>query len=263
MPEIKSPWPQGCRLLLTRDNAQGRFLAQACALGMPNLQIVVEGTSKGSLQKIRSQLARHRRRKGWGYALGKILELPFLAVWEWACNRRIHRELPAPLGFPVGVPLQRVPSINSTACVELVKSLAPQSSMVYGTSILKSEIIEALGKVANVHMGIVPQYRGAKSEFWALTRHDEYKIGFSLHELVLKLDAGALLHQEYITIVDKSPTHCRILSLRRLAENLPDLWRNFEIGVLKAKEQKGDVGYFSTPSLMDRLKLALRTGYWT
>lgn len=52
-------------------------------------------------------------------------------------------------------------------------------------------------KCVNLHPSLLPKYRGPTPLFWQL-RNDEKQTGFSLHEVIDKLDAGPILHQQAI-----------------------------------------------------------------
>jgi methionyl-tRNA formyltransferase len=110
-------------------------------------------------------------------------------------------------------------------------------------------------------MGIVPEYRGAKSEFWALSHGEPHLVGFSIHELVEALDAGAVMHRETLPSPSTSPAQCRAESLKRLGQQLPNIWIQHERGETKPLRQESKGQLYSTPSLSQKIIWALKTGH--
>jgi hypothetical protein len=250
-------WPPQNRAFLTRDNPQGRYLAARLAKTIPHLVIIVEESTSGTRKKIFAQLRRYRR-KSLGYAILKAMEFPLLALAEIGTNQKMASALKSPKAFPASHKVIRIDNINSPASVEQLGRLHLASSLIYGTSIIKEAALAKLGKAMNCHMGIVPQYRGAKSEFWALYNRDFENVGYSLHELVRSLDAGNLLHQQKLSVISPSPAQCRVNALRDCAEKLPQIWLEQELGLIQSLSQEGEACQYSTPGIWPRLVLLCR-----
>lgn len=60
-------------------------------------------------------------------------------------------------------------------------------------------LIARFGRLANFHPSILPHYRGAIPSYWVL-RNGEARSGFTLHEVTARIDAGPVLHQQYVDI---------------------------------------------------------------
>lgn len=68
--------------------------------------------------------------------------------------------------------------------------------------ILPNEIVTNVN-IINVHVGILPKYRGNSANTWAIMNGEKY-IGFTIHKMVEMLDAGDIYHVEKIPIDSKS-----------------------------------------------------------
>lgn len=92
-----------------------------------------------------------------------------------------------------------VKDLNSAAAREAIAALQPDILVVHATGILKEPTI-ALARVAaiNIHCGVLPEYRGHASTFWAMSRGDADNIGVSVHLVARTVDTGAPLAVERV-----------------------------------------------------------------
>ncbi len=123
-------------------------------------------------------------------------------AWRWLRDRRRYtgnRE--ARFFFGEGTPqlerpdlLREVPHINHPDTLALVRELAPDLVCVFGTSLIRGELLRAgrLG-IANLHGGLSPEYRGADCTFWALYNGEPEKAGCTLHWIDAGIDTGGLI----------------------------------------------------------------------
>jgi methionyl-tRNA formyltransferase len=76
--------------------------------------------------------------------------------------------------------------------------------VVVGTRKLNREIFTRcrLGAL-NLHTGILPYYRGADSEFWALYNGERDKIGVSVHFIEEELDTGDVIITEKQVVTER------------------------------------------------------------
>lgn len=87
--------------------------------------------------------------------------------------------------------------INNPENVNFLKSVGPDLIVVAGTRKLNKEIFSLAPRGAiNLHSGILPFYRGADSEFWALYNSEPDKVGVSIHFINEGLDTGDVIVQE-------------------------------------------------------------------
>ncbi len=123
-------------------------------------------------------------------------------AWRWLRDRRRYTgnkegqfffgDAPPSLDHPELV--WEFPHINHPDVVKLARELQPDILAVFGTSLIRSELLKegSLG-IANLHGGLSPEYRGADCTFWALYNGEPEKVGCTLHWIDAGIDTGRLI----------------------------------------------------------------------
>jgi folate-dependent phosphoribosylglycinamide formyltransferase PurN len=92
-------------------------------------------------------------------------------------------------------------SINSKACIDLLKSLDPDLVIVNGTRIISKKVLECIdAPFINTHTGITPKYRGVHGGYWSLINKDKENCGVTVHLVDSGIDTGAVLYQTNIQV---------------------------------------------------------------
>lgn len=188
--------------VLTHPSPAATYFARRLAREHELAAVYCEHSTAAKMTKAKKQFRRNRHRQGLAYALARFAELPFV-VWLDASYRHTEEKFfadkqPNP---PTDWPWHEVPDINAPAVVEAVRALSPEALCVFGSSILRRPLIEIprLG-VLNMHTGLLPQYRGAKSEFWALANSDFANVGVTVHLIDEGVDTGQILQQTTLAV---------------------------------------------------------------
>jgi folate-dependent phosphoribosylglycinamide formyltransferase PurN len=85
---------------------------------------------------------------------------------------------------------------NSFSSVKFVEEMKPDIAIVFGTTMIRSPLFEALPKLTlNLHLGLSPWYRGAATLFWPFYFLEPNYAGATFHQITAAPDAGAILHQ--------------------------------------------------------------------
>ncbi len=123
-------------------------------------------------------------------------------AWRWIRDRRRYAGgKEAAFFFPNDRPrlnrpdlLCEVPHVNHPRVLELVERLDPDVIAVFGTSLIRGELLGKgrLGMV-NLHGGLSPHYRGADGTFWALYNGEPHKVGCTIHYIDRGIDTGRLI----------------------------------------------------------------------
>jgi len=93
---------------------------------------------------------------------------------------------------------KRVSSFNNTNVVEEVKREDPDLIIVFGTDILKGDILNiARLDILNIHRGIAPKYCGGSVVTWAFYNNDFDHLGVTIHVCGSKLDSGDIVGQQF------------------------------------------------------------------
>jgi methionyl-tRNA formyltransferase len=85
-------------------------------------------------------------------------------------------------------------SINDHAEIERMADLHPDIVLVFGTGLLRADIIARFGgRIINLHLGLSPYYRGSGTNFWPLVNREPEAVGATIHYLDPGIDTGPIL----------------------------------------------------------------------
>lgn len=116
-------------------------------------------------------------------------------------NERIWFRTPAGLARERGVPVLTPQSVNTPEWRERLTALRPDLILSAYYRHLLGPTILALPRLGawNVHGSLLPKYRGRAPINWAVL-HGEPRIGMTLHRMVRRADAGAIVDQEGVDL---------------------------------------------------------------
>jgi methionyl-tRNA formyltransferase len=116
-------------------------------------------------------------------------------------HEKIWFKTPALAAREHGVTVRTPASVNTPEWIEKIAGLRPDLILsVYYRNMICTPIL-ALPRLGafNMHGSLLPQYRGRAPINWAVL-HGEPRIGMTLHRMVKKADAGAIVDQEGVAI---------------------------------------------------------------
>jgi methionyl-tRNA formyltransferase len=124
----------------------------------------------------------------------------------------------------------------------------------FGTSYIGAAALHRLPNgFLNLHTGFLPDYRGVKSEFWALSRGDTSRVGWTLHYMTPSLDAGDIVLRQRVPWTGETPAALRAAVLRdampALARLLQAARRDGPSALPRAPQGEGN--YYTTPRWAD------------
>ncbi len=114
---------------------------------------------------------------------------------------KIWFKTPAVAARAKGVPVHTPANANTPEWMERIALLAPELILsVYYRNMISPQVL-ALPRLGafNMHGSLLPKYRGRAPINWAVL-HGEPRIGMTLHRMVKKADAGAIVDQEGVEI---------------------------------------------------------------
>ena len=163
------------------------------------------------------------RTYGIGTSVGSMLKLARAGMHP-------SRRLPAVLAAH-GVPLARLQGIGEEALGALIDAARPDVVVTLGLNrIIPNSLLDrGATRWVNVHLGLLSRHRGSAPVFWAL--HDgDSDAGLSVHLIVERVDAGAVLAERGLPVVRRSlfplVRDLRFLSVGAIHEALDRLRRN-------------------------------------
>lgn len=133
--------------------------------------------------------------------LGRGDNIVALFAHEDNPHEKIWFKTPAAVAREKGVPIFTPEKIATPEWLERITALQPDLILsVYYRNMISEKIL-GLARLGafNMHGSLLPKYRGRAPINWAVL-HGEPRIGMTLHRMVRKADAGAIVDQEGVEI---------------------------------------------------------------
>jgi methionyl-tRNA formyltransferase len=93
-----------------------------------------------------------------------------------------------------------VNDVNDNKVLELLLVNDPSLVFVYGSNIIKAELLDIDALWLNAHGGILPGYRGLDSNLWAIAENKLDKVGVTVHVVNSRVDAGDIIWTEGVEV---------------------------------------------------------------
>jgi hypothetical protein len=151
------------------------------------------------------------------------------------------RHLPA-VALP---PHERVATINYCR-------FGPHDFVIgFGTSYVTAATLAAVPRgILNLHTGLLPAYRGVKSEFWVLYNGDYRNAGWTLHYMTQRLDAGQIVLRQRVPWSGENPAALRAKLLEDAVPAIAALAARVRSEGFEAipRRPQGGGRYYTTPT---------------
>lgn len=212
-------------LFLTRKKPESILLLRQLKhiKSLDLIGIITEDNNRGKLKLVFKKLNRFLVRFKYIELILFLINLPFLFIVDRYSNLYFSKRWNINNEEIIFRNNFFVKDLNSNKAQNIIKHLRPDIILVFGTGILVKETF-SLSKIGsiNVHTGITPEYRGAKSEFWAILNKDKNMIGYTIHILDEGIDTGNIIFQKKIKFIKGE----NLFSIR--ARNIEDICLNIE-----------------------------------
>lgn len=182
----------------------------------------------------------------------RLLDEVLFRVLDWATRKGKKSILNSDISNIESIPKIFVKSVNDSESIKFTKDLKADILLVYGTGILKKEIINVtVHGVLNIHPGITPEYRGLEPTFWAMTNQDFDKIGVTIHYIDEGIDTGRILSQETVKVEKNDSYHTLFeKSIEKGVDMLLNVISDMENGKIKTTDKVGSVSkVYSRPGI--------------
>jgi folate-dependent phosphoribosylglycinamide formyltransferase PurN len=137
-------------------------------------------------------------------------------------------------------------SLNSNQVIEAAKKANLDMVLVFGTSLIKKDLLKVLPKYTINLSGLSPYYKGAATLLWPFYFMEPQYAGHTFHIVDLRIDHGDIIHQGRPEIfVDDTLPDIGARDVIRATEELPLLLKKIESGDIKLYPQnsKGKIFY--------------------
>ncbi|MEO6568905.1 MAG: bifunctional UDP-4-amino-4-deoxy-L-arabinose formyltransferase/UDP-glucuronic acid oxidase ArnA [Opitutaceae bacterium] len=143
-----------------------------------------------------------------------------LITHEDNAHEKIWFKTPALAAQERGIPVFTPASVSTAEWIERIRELKPDLILsVYYRHIISTKILEmARFGAFNMHGSLLPKYRGRAPINWAIVQ-GQTETGLTLHRMVKRADAGAIIDQEAVSIGPRDTAEQifrKILPLARL-----------------------------------------------
>ena len=145
--------------------------------------------------------------------------------------------------------VREITQINHEDTAKLLRTHDIDILFIWGVPIIRPIVIDSVrSMVLNAHSSILPEYRGARSEFWQCYHNDFTHAGVTLHKVDVGVDTGDILLQVKAESPDLiHPELLRASNAIRIIESLPTLLASIKAGTLQTLSQ-ADIPAPSTPT---------------
>ncbi len=161
------------------------------------------------------------------------------------------------------IAFEKVRSFNDPSTVERVRKEKPDLIIVFGTEILKGDILKvARINIFNIHRGILPQYRGGGVTTWTLFNNDFENIGATVHVCSESLDGGDVVGQRHYHLQkDDEIYKLRARTTVLAVEILKDIIEKAKNGTLYFEKQKSNSKTWSVKDITFTTELIARRNF--
>ena len=173
---------------------------------------------------------------------------PVNAVFQYWLNRDIRKSAARVLS---DAPM---PVHESVASVSECTFGDDELVIGFGTSIISAATLARAPRgILNLHTGWLPDFRGVKSEFWALKRGARDKVGWTLHYMTPRLDDGDIVLRHAIQAQGDDIGRLRAQIMIDAVPKLADFMQAVRRGGFESisRQAQGEGEYFTTPRLRD------------
>lgn len=160
--------------------------------------------------------------------------------------------------------IERVETVNSEACRDLLRSSAPKAVFVVSTRMIGAKTLSAVdAPFLNYHSGINPAYRGMFGGYFALANGQPEYFGATMHLVDQGVDTGDILYQSRVAVDRRDNFHTylwriaagsRGIVVKAVEDALEGRLRPYKVDLPSRQ-------YFA-PTLGGYLKTGLTRGVW-
>ena len=153
------------------------------------------------------------RRRAYWRTLKKIFKIGVLGALNGRRMRKWYSasaEDIAEICKRFNLPYFEVAGLNTDETVSLFKRLSPDLGVSLGNGFISPRLFEIPRLwMINLHTEVLPAYQNASSIIWPIFCNDPYT-GYTIHEIVRKIDAGRILFQRRYPIEFCQTLECTV-----------------------------------------------------
>jgi len=126
--------------------------------------------------------------------IGRLLYKKYINIFSTKTdkiNLLINREI-------ANVDIKSYKVNNEKDAKEIIEDFKPDRVVVIGSPFLSKNYFIDNIEYINLHIGMIPEYRGLKCLEWAILNSEPKEVGYSIHSMTPRLDHGDILEKQRI-----------------------------------------------------------------
>lgn len=238
-------------VLMVSNSVIGKYFASRFSKEIKTSAVIIENKKQDKIKSFIKKLGKNPVLYPY-----RLLEIIYFVFDNRIMAKKINNYF-SRFDLDIKSKIYRVNDINSEKTKVLIKTINPQLGAVVGTSIIKQETINLFSKcILNIHTGILPEYKGLRSEFWALYNKEYDNLGVTIIKIDNGIDTGNIAMQDkikYEKFDDEFKLRCKniMLGVKVMIKAVKNFSR------LKFIKQKNGA-YYSNPSMIKSILLKIR-----
>lgn len=133
--------------------------------------------------------------------------------------------------------------LNEDDLYEKIKRLKPDCFAVFGTSLIKRNLLNLSPNFINIHLGLSPYYRGVACSFWPFYNNEPEYVGVTVFYIDEGIDSGPIIHQGLVDLEAGDAIHdASVKAIIKGVDLQIIALEELKNGTIKSQEQDLSVG---------------------
>lgn len=158
--------------------------------------------------------------------------------------------------FPI-----RYKELNKQFVIDAIKEIKPDYGVVYGSYILKDELIGLFpkGNLVGIHLGLSPYYRGSGTNFFPFVNDELQYVGSTIYCIDKGIDTGDIITHTRPAFYHSDNVHtigCRVIShsVYKVTKIINDMMKGIKIKTVK-QWKVDDERYYENSDFNEKILL--------
>jgi folate-dependent phosphoribosylglycinamide formyltransferase PurN len=246
-------------VVTTRDLPEAYFVARFLESRRQRLAILnITGRAPSSAVRVLRRLGRNR---GWRYVADLLAARVVNALAGPGATRAFADVDAATIaGLKARSPCHEHTDPHAAATLDFVEHFAPDWILLAGAPVLRPSLYDLAREGAlNRHLGLLPDYRGSDCPIWALAANAMDEVGFSVHVVTERVDAGAIVVRRAVPVTSAATLEeCLAVVQRHASEAFVEVLDGIIRGVAPPRQPQTGTGTYYPPAPLSAVRRARR-----
>jgi folate-dependent phosphoribosylglycinamide formyltransferase PurN len=148
---------------------------------------------------------------------------------------------------------------HAASTLAFVERFAPDWILLAGAPVLRPSLYGlAREGTLNRHLGLLPDYRGSDCPIWALAGNAMDDVGFSVHLVTERVDAGEIVVRRAVPVAAATLDEYLAVVQRRASEAFVEVLEGIIRGVPPSRQPQTGTGTYYPPAPLSAVRRARR-----